>query len=159
MVRIELETRIAAPKERCFDLARSIDLHMVSTEYTGERAIAGVTSGLIGYREEVTWTGRHFGFRFRHTSRITQYQRPDYFQDSMVRGVFKRFCHDHVFEDCSNATLMRDIMEFEAPLGFLGRMLEHILLKKHLTTLLLRRNECIRKTAEGDEWNRFVPSA
>ena len=48
MIRIELVTRIAAPIERCFDLARSIDLHMASTDWTGERAIAGVTSELIG---------------------------------------------------------------------------------------------------------------
>jgi len=45
MVRIELTTRIAAPIERCFDLCRSIDLHMASTNWTGEKAIAGVTSG------------------------------------------------------------------------------------------------------------------
>jgi len=39
---IELEIRIAAPIERVFDLARSIDLHVDSTAGTGERAIAGV---------------------------------------------------------------------------------------------------------------------
>jgi hypothetical protein len=48
MTRIVLLTSIAAPIERCFDLARSIDLHMASTNWSGERAIAGVTSGLIG---------------------------------------------------------------------------------------------------------------
>jgi len=48
MTRIVLLTSIAAPIERCFDLARSIDLHMASTNWSGERAIAGVTSGFIG---------------------------------------------------------------------------------------------------------------
>jgi len=54
MIRIDLVTRIAAPVERCFDLARSIDLHMASTDRTGEQAIAGITSGLIGLEQEVT---------------------------------------------------------------------------------------------------------
>jgi len=54
MTRIVLLTSIAAPIERCFDLARSIDLHMASTNWSGERAIAGVTSGLIGAGQEVT---------------------------------------------------------------------------------------------------------
>ncbi len=68
MTRIVLLTSIAAPIERCFDLARSIDLHMASTNWSGERAIAGVTTGLIGAWQEVTWQGRHFGFTLTHTS-------------------------------------------------------------------------------------------
>jgi hypothetical protein len=68
MVCIELSPRIAAPIERVFDLARSIDLHVASTNWTRERAIAGVTHGLIGAGQEVTWRGRHFGFMVRHTS-------------------------------------------------------------------------------------------
>lgn len=55
MAVIELETVIYAPKERVFDLARSIDAHQDSTEGTQERAVAGVTSGLLGLNEEVTW--------------------------------------------------------------------------------------------------------
>jgi len=122
MTRIVLLTSIAAPIERCFDLARSIDLHMASTNWSGERAIAGVTTGLIGAWQEVTWRGRHFGFTLTHTSRITAYERPKYFQDCMVRGRFRRFCHDHYFELHDSRTLMRDEMEFEAPLWPVRRL-------------------------------------
>src|SRR5437899_1264752 len=87
---------------------------MASTNWSGERAIAGVTSGLIGAGQEVTWRGGHFGFALTHTSRITAYERPKYFQDCMVRGRFRRFCHDHYFELHDSRTLMRDEMEFEA---------------------------------------------
>jgi hypothetical protein len=96
MIRIQLTTVIEAPIERCFDLSRSVDLHTASTN-RGERAIAGVTAGLIGWGQEVTWSGRHFGFRVTHTSRITALEFPKYFQDSMVRGMFRSFCHDHYF--------------------------------------------------------------
>jgi hypothetical protein len=44
---ITLKTEIHAPIERCFDLARSIDLHQLSTAGTRERAVGGVTSGLL----------------------------------------------------------------------------------------------------------------
>ena len=60
MVEIELETRINAPIERVFDLSRSIDAHLDSTSSTGERAIAGTTTGLIGLGETVTWSAVHF---------------------------------------------------------------------------------------------------
>lgn len=61
MACLELTTLIAAPVERVFDLARSIDMHQDSMKGSGESAIAGVTSGLIGEGEEVTWRARHFG--------------------------------------------------------------------------------------------------
>ena len=159
MVRIELTTPIAAPIERCFDLARSIDLHMASTNQTGERAVAGVTTGMIGAGEMVTWRGRHFGCMVTHTSRISAFAFPKHFQDSMVRGVFKRFCHDHYFEAQPGATIMADVMEFEAPCGFLGRLIERAMLGKHLRLLLEKRNDCIKRVAESGEWKNYLPSA
>ena len=53
MARIELTVHIAAPLERCFDLARSVELHTRSTSSTGEHVIAGRTSGLLELDEEV----------------------------------------------------------------------------------------------------------
>ncbi len=105
---IELSTSIAAPTERVFDLARRIDLHMSSTSRTGERAVAGVTSGLIGLGEEVTWRARHFGIWQSLTVRITEFERPDHFADVMVRGAFRRMEHHHYFDASSNGTMMRD---------------------------------------------------
>ena len=156
MIYIELVTRVAAPIERCFDLARSIDLHMASTNWTGERAIAGITSGLIGSEQEVTWKGRHFAVLITHTSRITAYDRPRYFQDCMVRGSFRSFCHDHFFEGSDGATLMRDVMQFAAPFGALGSLVESLVLKRHMLGLLARRNQHIRRVAESDEWRRYL---
>lgn len=98
VARIELTTCVAASPERCFDLARSVDLHTRSTSATGERAVGGVTTGLLGLGQEVTWRARHFGVRQELTSRITAYDRPRHFRDSMVRGAFRRFDHDHFFE-------------------------------------------------------------
>ena len=156
MIRIQLTTAIAAPIERCFDLSRSVDLHMTSTNWSGERAIAGVTAGLIGLGQEVTWSGRHFGFRITHTSRITAFEFPNYFQDSMVRGMFRRFCHDHYFESSQSRTLMKDVMEFEAPLGLLGKATERLLLEPHMRSLLERRNRCIQRAAESESWKGYL---
>ena len=87
---IDIETTIKAPIERCFDLARSIDLHQISTSHTNETAIAGTTSGLIGLNETVTWEATHFGVRQQLTSRITEFEYPNLFTDEMVKGVFKQ---------------------------------------------------------------------
>ena len=58
---LALETVVHAPRERVFDLARSIDAHQDTAAATGEKAVAGVTSGLLGPEQEVTWQARHFG--------------------------------------------------------------------------------------------------
>ena len=149
MTRIELETRIQADPAVCFDLSRDIDLHTRSLGHTGERAIAGKTTGLIGLDEEVTWEGRHFGLMLRHTSRITVFDPPRHFRDEMARGHFKSFCHDHFFDAIGTETSMRDVLEFESPAGFVGRIVDALILRNHLRELLRTRNAVIKSAAES----------
>src|SRR5437667_9387836 len=103
---IELTTVIRAPRERVFDLARSIDANQESAGGTEERAVAGVTKGLIGMDGEVTWEARHFGVRQRLTVRVTQFDHPRHFQDVMISGAFKKMVHDHEFAEHPEGTLM-----------------------------------------------------
>ncbi|MDB5139031.1 MAG: cell division protein [Mucilaginibacter sp.] len=149
MTRIELSTHINAPIERCFDLSRSIDLHMESTKQTGEQAIAGRTSGLISLGETVTWRAKHFGIRQTLTSKITQFDSPNSFTDEMISGAFKSFRHEHLFFDVNNQTVMKDIFIFESPLGMLGELANFLFLGSYMTKLLKQRNQVIKQTAEG----------
>jgi ligand-binding SRPBCC domain-containing protein len=154
--RIELSTRIAAPPGRCFDLARSVDLHVRSTSATGERAIAGKTAGLLELGDEVTWRGRHFGVWQSLSGRITAYDRPWHFQDTMLRGAFKLLRHDHFFEPVDGGTLMRDIFEYAAPVGLLGRIAERLFLTAYMRRFLEVRNRELKAVAESAEWSKFV---
>ena len=120
MTRIHLETRIDAPIERVFDLARDIDLHARSMAATGEEAIAGRTSGAIGLGETVTWRARHFGRWWTLTSRITVVEPPTRFADEQASGPFARFEHTHTFESTAGGTRMTDDWEHTAPFGPLG---------------------------------------
>lgn len=47
MPRIELTTEIPATLEQCFELSLSVDAHRSSMSASSERAIAGVTSGVM----------------------------------------------------------------------------------------------------------------
>lgn len=158
MITIHLSTPIAAPRERVFDLTRSIDLHSRSLSWTREVPVAGRTSGLIGMGETVTWRAWHLGLRQRLTSRISAYDRPAYFQDVMVRGAFAWMEHDHWFDAApEGGTVLRDEFRFAAPLGVLGRIAEALVLRRYMTRFLQRRNAVIRRVAESDEWKEFVP--
>ncbi|MEP7119378.1 MAG: SRPBCC family protein [Byssovorax sp.] len=156
MATIELLTRILAPRQRCFDLSRSIDLHVVSTAKTGERAVGDITSGLLSLGQEVTWSARHFGVRQRLTTRITACDPPRHFRDSMVRGAFQRFDHDHFFDEQGDATEMRDVFDFESPLGPLGRIADALVLTGYLRRFLVERNEVIKRAAESDGWRALL---
>jgi ligand-binding SRPBCC domain-containing protein len=152
--RIELVTTIAAPPQVCFDAARSLDVHLRSLQHTGERIVAGRRGGRIELGEEVTWEARHFGVRHRHTARITAFTAPSHFRDSMVRGRFAVFEHDHFFVASGEGTEMRDVLEFASPCGWLGRCVDRWVLRGYLTRLLQRRNDVVRAEAESAAGSR-----
>ena len=148
MKRIIIETTIRAPIERCFDAARDLDLHVRSLAHTNETAVAGRTSGLIGLGETVTWRARHFGIRQHFTSKITAFDSPRYFQDTMQRGAFRSFVHDHYFEERDGITTMKDVLDFSAPLGILGLIAETLVLRRYLERMLTQRAAVIRDAVE-----------
>lgn len=118
MTVIEERTGIHAPIERCFDLARSVEVHLLGNIHYGEQAVAtgGVTTGLVGLGERVTWRAKHFGLWRQLTSEITQLERPVFFQAAQVHGIFGSMRHDHLFRALSpDRTEMRDVFAFAAP--------------------------------------------
>jgi ligand-binding SRPBCC domain-containing protein len=158
MVSIEQCVRIAAPIERCFDLSRSIEVHLLGTERTGERAVDGVTTGLIGPGQFVRWRAKHLGVRQHLTSKITAFDSPRYFQDTMVEGAFKFMQHDHFFTAISESqTEIRDRFTFAAPLSVLGNIAEQLFLKRYMDRFLRHRNEILKQVAESDRWQDFIP--
>lgn len=156
---IDITTGINAPIQRVFDLSRSVDLHTASTSHTSEKAIGGVTSGLMSLGEEVTWRARHFGIWLQLTSRITAFDPPDHFRDSLVRGAFRRFDHDHFFSQRGEVTFMRDVFDFESPMGILGRIVEWLFLTQYMRQLLVTRNAAIKNAAETNQWRRYLQKA
>ena len=152
-------TWVDAPVERCFKLSLSVDLHVLSARSTGERVVAGVGSGLIGLNQTVTWSARHFGRQFQHTSLIDAWRPFSYFRDVMVEGAFESFVHEHHFAAMNDGTRIRDEVRFSAPMGPLGLVAEKLVLRRHLIALLKRRNAVIKQVAESELWSQFVGDA
>ena len=152
-------TLIHAPMDRCFDLSRSVEVHVLGNVHFGEQAVPleGHTGGLLGLSDEVTWQARHFGVRQRLTSRITEYDRPHAFQDTMLRGAFASMQHDHFFRERPGGwTEMRDVFRFAAPFPVLGLIAERLVLEQYMRKLLQERNDVIKRVAESNDWRRFV---
>ena len=148
---IEIQTQINASKEVVFDLTRNISMHEISVVSSNEKAIAGVTSGLINFNETVTWRAKHFGVYQKLTVKITAMDFPNSFTDEMVKGIFKCFSHSHTFHQQGNVTTMKDKFDFTSPLGVLGKVADFLFLKLYMTQLLKERARVIKEYAEDEK--------
>ncbi|MDT0556909.1 SRPBCC family protein [Patiriisocius hiemis] len=149
MTTIKLHTIINTSCEEAFNLSRDIDFHTKSASQTNEKAIAGKMKGKIGLNETVTWKGKHFGFYLKHTSKIIQFEAPNFFTDIMIKGHFTYFAHQHFFKEIDNETHMEDVVRYKVPYGIIGKFFNKFFLKKHLETFLKQRNSAIKNTLEA----------
>jgi len=149
MPTIIVETRINAPVEICFDAARDIGLHCETAARTGERAIAGVTTGLINFGETVTFEAVHFGIRQRLTAKIVEFERPHRFVDETLRSAFKSLRHIHEFVEAEQGTLMRDTLVWVSTFGILGVIADKIALERHMRNFLVERNNALKAVIEN----------
>jgi len=147
--RIYLETFIAAPVERCFDMMRDVEAHTRSVANTRERAVAGKTSGLLDAGHEVTWEAVHLGLRQRLSVRVTRCEPPYFLQDEMLRGAFRSFVHRHRFHEAPGGTLMSDDFTYRSPLGLVGRLADRLFLERYMRRFLIQRARALKAIAEN----------
>lgn len=108
--------------------------------------------------DSVQWRAKHLGVRQTLTSKITAFDPPHFFQDTMLEGAFDFMQHDHLFRALSaNRTEMRDLFRFAAPLPVLGLIAERLFLKPYMDRFLRRRNEILKRVAESEIWAEYLP--
>jgi ligand-binding SRPBCC domain-containing protein len=109
-----------------------------------------MTSGSISAGERVKWKTKQFGITVSHASEITGFQEPLFFQDRMIKGIFKSFQHDHFFQPLGgNNTEMRDLLRFSMPFWLMGAISERLIIGSRMLHLLGLRNSLIKETAEA----------
>jgi hypothetical protein len=152
MVTLRETTVIEADIAHCFDLARSIDIHLLDNRHWGANAIAigGVTTGLPELGDTTTYRAKHFAIWQNLTTQITALDRPTYFEDCMTEGIFRFMSHQHHFHALSpTRTDMIDVFTFAAPVPILGRWAEILILRRYMHALLKERIAVIKRMAES----------
>jgi ligand-binding SRPBCC domain-containing protein len=152
MPTLVIETKIHAPIELCFDLARSVDAHQLTAASTRERVVAGKLTGLLELGDRVTFEAVHLGIRQRLTAQIVELERPHRFVDEMVSGVFSCLRHVHEFHELFEerpTVLMRDTLEWRSPLGPLGVLADKLFVARHLHKFLLEKQRALAEYAEA----------
>jgi ligand-binding SRPBCC domain-containing protein len=156
METLRIGTWIDAPVERCFLLSLSVDLHVASARSTQGKPVAGPAQVIVGEGETLTFRGRHFGVRWRHTSLIEILRPHSYYRDVMIAGPFQHFEHDHHFAAMDDGTRMRDEVRFSARWGLLGRLACRTILRQRLKMFLMERNAMIKRLAESEDWHKYL---
>lgn len=155
---------VRAPVERCFLLSTSVEVVQRTLGLHPVPAESRRSSGLITAGDQLVWRGWTFGLPQMHETLITAYDRPSHFQDTMGRGRFAHFQHDHRFTalsagvDGDERTLMEDVVRFSMPLGWPGRIVGRVVMVPHIRGLLHRRFQLLKRMAEGEEWREYLPS-
>jgi ligand-binding SRPBCC domain-containing protein len=158
MDKIEFNTHIKAPIQRCFDLARSVDFHKISLGPLKEESVAGCTSGLIGHNQHVLMQSRLWGMRFSTELKITKFNPPFFFSYEIADSTFQSIVHDYYFYDISEETVMVNHFYYKPRWGLVGEVINFIFLQNYLTKIITRRNDLLREYAESDQWKDILPS-
>lgn len=145
---IEHQLFIKAPIEICFDLARNVDIHIQTTSHTKEKAVGGITEGLLKEGDMVTWEAVHFGIKQRLTAKVTLLERPNKFVDIMVKGAFHSFEHTHQFIEEAGGTLMIDRFRYKSPFGPLGILVDKLFLENYMRNFIASRAKELKRIAE-----------
>jgi ligand-binding SRPBCC domain-containing protein len=121
--------RLTPPWERTRVIRAAPDLRVGSVAVVETRVL-----GLV----PVQWVARH-----------TAYDPPRMFEDVQVEGPFKRWRHRHTIGPHEKGSVLRDEIEFETPLGALGRLAAPLLVEPRLKRLFDYRHRVTREWCEG----------
>jgi ligand-binding SRPBCC domain-containing protein len=121
--------RLTPPWERTRVVRAAPDLRPGSTTVV-ETSILGLVP--------VRWVARH-----------TAYDPPRMFEDVQVQGPFRLWRHRHFVEPHALGATLRDEIEYEPPLGVLGRLAAPLLVEPRLRKLFDYRHEVTREWCEG----------
>ena len=148
MTFFEVLTRISAPPEQCFDLARAVDFRVRVCEQTGERVTMRPDHDLLTLGDEMEVERRYLGVRRQLRSEIDQFKPPVHFREVATQSAFRQFTHDRSFVAIHGGTMMIDQIRFEAPLGPISSVAERKMLEPYLTRLIRKRAQALKEEAE-----------
>ena len=94
------------------------------TDFDGKNMYAGQ---IIQYKVSPL-----LGLKLRWTTEITNVKDNEYFIDEQRFGPYVLWHHKHFFEPSENGTKMTDLVHYALPLGFLGRIMNTLVVKNKL---------------------------
>lgn len=146
------ESRINASPEVVFQFHESPEaLRQLFPPWENMEVAESAGSLLPG--SKVVLRGRVGLLSIRWVAVHTDYDPPRLFSDRQESGPFAWWYHRHRFlDDGEGGTILRDEVEYQAPLGLIGNVLGGWLIRWKLERMFAFRHETTRRLIESREW-------
>jgi ligand-binding SRPBCC domain-containing protein len=82
------------------------------------------------------------GFPIRWRSKITAWEPPARFVDEQIRGPYRLWIHEHLFEDRDGGTLVVDRVRYAVPFDFI---VHELLVRRDVARIFAWRTECLKR--------------
>jgi len=150
-MRFVKESRIAVPPAVVFAFHEAPGaLERLTPPWERVRVVEGGNSLLSGSR--VVLRMKLGPIPIRWEAEHTEYE-PGLFADRQVHGPFAKWYHRHLFlDDGVGGTRLRDEVDYELPLGRLGRWLGGAFIEQKLGRMFDYRHETTRRIVEASDF-------
>lgn len=139
--------KIPANKEKVWDFISSpTNLKVITPPYMGFEITSGDLPGkmypgmIISYKVSPL-----LGIKMTWVTEITQVKELEYFVDEQRMGPYALWHHQHKIEEVGNIVLMTDIVSYQPPLGFLGAIVNALVIQNKLKEIFDFRTLAIEK--------------
>ena len=109
----------------------------ILTELNGQEIYEGM---LIDYTVKPL-----LGIAMHWQTKICKVQKHKVFADTQLKGPYKLWEHTHTFEPLNDGVLMKDVINYELPFGFLGNIAHALLVKKKIENIFAYRKSILEK--------------
>jgi ligand-binding SRPBCC domain-containing protein len=118
-----------------------------------------VTQGLEMRRGAlIDYELRWLGLPLRWKTQITAYEPPFYFVDEALTSPYRFWKHAHTFRRTEAGTVVADRVEYDLPLGLLGKAAHAVIVGKQLRGIFGFRQRAIAELLGGHEVEPPAPS-
>lgn len=130
-------------------------LDKVFAFFSDPRNLARITPESMGFEiveaparavregDRIRYRIRVMGIPLRWTTLITRWEENVVFADLQERGPYRHWLHTHTFRAVDGGVEMGDLVEYELPLGLLGRLGGEWLVRRQLRTIFDHRAAAI----------------
>lgn len=134
--KIETVQHINASIEECWDFFSSPQNLQTITPKNMSFEIEDFDGKRMYPGQIITYTLKPlFGIKMNWVTIITVSKENQYFIDEQRFGPYKLWHHKHFFEPAENGTKMTDVVHYVLPFGFLGRIMNHFVVKNKLKSI------------------------
>jgi ligand-binding SRPBCC domain-containing protein len=105
----------------------------------------------IGMREGalIDYRLRLHGIPVTWKTKITAWDPPRRFVDEQIRGPYRLWVHEHVFEEDGEGTIVEDFVRYAIPFGPLGSLAARLLVARDLKAIFGYREAQLREVFEA----------